>query len=92
MSLAELQDVEPERRAAVALDSVRRDVRQWHFTNRRPRALSAREALEALHFESLVLWTAWSNARAGVELTAEDHERIDVAMSRILAIYEEAAQ
>lgn len=86
----DLQDVPLHRRAAVAEDAITNGHRQHDREHRRPRALTARDALAALHFECLVLWTAWANLLHGVELTEADHERIRVAMSRIEHITDEA--
>lgn len=87
----DLQSVDPDRRAEVALDHIKRDRQRWAVKNRRPAALSAREALVAIQFECLVVWTAAQNLRTGVELTAEDMERLNVAQRRIDAIVDEAA-
>jgi len=85
----ELNDVEPARRAGVALDMVQTSRRQWESEHRRPRALTAREALLALQFEVLLVWVAAGNLAAGVELTDEDFERLTIACSRLEAIIEE---
>jgi hypothetical protein len=85
-------EVDAERRAAVALDEIRASHRQFDRAQRRPSAISARDALAAVHFECLVLWTAWANLLNGEELSLEDHERVSVAMARILAVYEEAGR
>ena len=84
-----LVDVEPVRRADVALDEVHAQQRQWHRQNRRPAALTAREALAALQFESLLLWAAWHNVHNGVEMTDDDAARINVAMANINEICDE---
>jgi hypothetical protein len=48
----------------------------WHRDHRRPSALSAREALAALQFEMLFVWTCAANMRNGVELLDADFERL----------------
>ena len=83
-----LREVEPDRRALVALDAVTSRRRAWQRDNRRPASLTAREALESVQFEALLLWTAWANVLDGVELTDDDHERIAIAGHRIQTIYE----
>lgn len=90
MSL-DLSDVDPDRRAAVALDHIQADRKRWAVKNRRPSALTAREALVAIQFECLVVWTAAQNLRGGVELTDEDMKRLSLAQRRIDAIVDEAA-
>lgn len=72
----DLQGVEPARRAAVALDGITAARRQWTHENRRPRTVSAREALAALQFEALFVWTVAANLRHGVELTQSDFNRL----------------
>lgn len=85
-----LADVEPERRADVALDEIRSAIGHWHQEHRRPRALNSRDALAAVRFECLLLWTAWHNLLNGVELGDADTERINLAMARVEAICAEA--
>lgn len=84
-------DVDPDRRAAVAIDKIVNEQKRWAITRRRPAALTAREALVAIQFECLVIWTAAQNIVAGVELTAEDLERLSLAQRRINTIVDEAA-
>lgn len=84
-------DVDPDRRAEVAIDSILIEQRRWAMKNRRPAALTAREAMAASKFECLVIWTAAQNIFAGVELTAADRERMNLAMRRIVTIFDEAA-
>lgn len=86
-----LRQVDPDRRAAVAIDHITTDRKRWAMTNRRPSALSAREALVAVQFECLVIWTAAQNLREGVPLTDEDMARLNVAQQRIDAIVDEVA-
>jgi hypothetical protein len=85
-----LSNVDHARRAAVALDEAHRVQVDHQRAHRRPRAFSARDALSALEFEAMLLWTAMHNLRAGVELTPVDFDRITVAMARIKAICAEA--
>ncbi|MBK7061032.1 MAG: hypothetical protein IPH51_11175 [Rubrivivax sp.] len=88
---ADLHEVEPARRSGVALDAIASSRKQWQREQRRPSALTAREALAALSFEALLVWTAAANIRNNVELTAEDFERLTIACSRITVITEEVA-
>ena len=91
MSPLDIHDVPAQRRAGVAMDAIT-TARSTHARqHRRPAALTAREALEAVRFECLLLWTAWANLRAGFELTDDDHDRIGVAMARIEVICGEVA-
>lgn len=92
MADANLHEVPADRRADVALDVAHARRQQWHREHRRPPALTAREALTALAFESMVLWTAWANLRAGTDLSDADAERITLAMRRIQTISAEALQ
>jgi hypothetical protein len=85
MSLG-LHEVEPGRRAAVALDAVQVSRSGWQRQHRRPPALTAREALAALQFECLIVWTAAASLRAGAELQEDDFERLTLAQRRIDAI------
>lgn len=76
---AGLLEVESERRAAVALDVVATARRKWSREHRRPASLTAREALAALQFEALLVWTAAANIRHGTELTEGDFDRLTTA-------------
>lgn len=82
--------VDSERRAAAVLGDIGTAARAWQRQNRRPRALSAREALIALQFETLLIGVAASNLVNGVELSEDDYERLMLACSRITAISDEA--
>ena len=86
-----LHELDPGRRAPVALDSVISARREWSRQHRRPAALTAREALVALQFEASVVWTVGANLRNGCELTEDDWERMTLALRRIDLIVEEAA-
>lgn len=86
---AGLIEVDAERRAGVALDVITTASRQWQRAHRRPGALTAREALAALQFEALLVWTAAANVRNAVELTDDDFARLTTAMSRIDTICDE---
>ena len=83
---ADLHEVDAERRAAVALDMITTASSRWQREHRRPGALTAREALAALQFEALFVWTAAANIRNGVELTEDDFDRLTIALRRLDAI------
>jgi hypothetical protein len=85
-----LSDVEPVRRAAVALDEVDGVRQQWHRDNRRPRALSARDALEAVSYECLVVWAYGKRLLDGHQPTPEDEARVTTALRTIDMIVDEA--
>jgi hypothetical protein len=51
----------------------------WRRRHKRPAALSAREALAALSFEALLVWTAAANIRDGHTLSNEDFDRLTIA-------------
>lgn len=87
----DLCEVDSERRAAAAIDKIAGASADWRRQNRRPRALSAREALVALEFEALFVATAALNVANGVELTAGDVDRLLIAYARIDTIVCEAA-
>lgn len=91
MSPINLSEVDPGRRAAVAQDAIHASRQQWDREHRRPKALTAREALAALQFEALLIWTAAHNLAAGIDLSEDDLTRLTVAMSRIDAISEECS-
>lgn len=91
MSTLNLAEVEPARRAAVAQDAIHASHQQWRREHRRPKALTAREALTALQFEALIVWTAAGNVRNGVELTEEDFARLTTSVRWIEIIAREAA-
>lgn len=80
MSLA---DVDAERRADVAIDEIRASAETWHRQHRRPRALTARDALVALEFEALLVCTAACNLANGDELSDVDRQRLLLAYNRI---------
>jgi len=81
-----LHDVPAQRRASVALDAITTARSTYARQHRRPAALSAREALAAVQFECLLIWTCMANWRAGLDLTDEDFDRITVAQNRIDAV------
>jgi hypothetical protein len=85
----DLQDVDPGRRAAVAIDEIGRDRREWSRTNRRPPAVTARQAIEVIEFECLLVWTAAFNLANGHALTADDLDRLTIAAARIQAVIDE---
>lgn len=91
MDALDLPDVDPQRRSGIALDRVHAARADHEREHRRPRALTAREALVALHFEALLVYVAACNVRAGVELSEGDMERLGVAVRRIDLITEEVA-
>jgi len=91
MSGVELADVDPARRAAVARDAIHASHQQWQREHRRPKALTAREALMALQFEALIVWTAAGNVRNGVALTEDDFDRLTTSVRWIEIIAREAA-
>jgi len=83
---AGLHEVDAERRAPVALDTIRASRNAWAKKHRRPASLTAREALAAVQFDALLIWTAIANIRAGTELNADDWERVTLAMQHIDSI------
>lgn len=89
MSDLELKEVETVRRSSVALDQITAARQQWQRQNRQPKAITAREALQALYFEAYVVWTAAQNLSCGETLTDEDRERLTLTCSRIQVITEE---
>ena len=86
---ADLREVYAERRAAVALDVITTASSRWQREHRRPGSLTAREALAALQFEALLIWTAAANIRNGVELTEADFDRLTTACRWINTISDE---
>ena len=91
MSAAMLFEVDPQRRAASALDVIATSRQQWAREHRRPQALSAREALAALQFEATLVATAAGNMRNGVTLNDEDFDRLAIAIRSIYLIVEEVS-
>ena len=75
----DLDDVDLNRRAEVALDVVRAQRRRWARVCRRPPALRPVEALHALEFEAAVLFCADPT-------NPVDRQRIALAHSRIFEI------
>jgi hypothetical protein len=90
MNLSDLGLVDAELVAAAVLDDIGAAQRAWQRQNVRPRVLSAREALIALEFETLLVGVAASNLANGVELSDRDRERLMLACERITAIADEA--
>jgi hypothetical protein len=86
----DLRDVDPERRASVAEDHLTAAIRAWKFDQRRPPALTAREALAALQFEALLVWTAAHNTAAGMALSDSDLARLTLSARWIERIAREA--
>lgn len=85
------EDLEPDRRAAVAIDRITRAELDHQRKSRRPSALTAREALAAVHFECLLVTICASNIAQGIELTDKDYERLLLAAARIERIATEVA-
>jgi hypothetical protein len=79
MTALDLDDVDPQRRAAVALDAVTSAQRKWDQEHRRPAALTPREALAALRYEALFVGVVAANVREGVQLTEIDYARLSTA-------------
>jgi hypothetical protein len=86
----DLQDVDLERRASCALDEVHGARQQWSRENRRPRALSAREALAALQFECTLVWAYGKTLLIGQAVSPDDELRVTIAMARINELCDEA--
>ena len=82
--------IEPERRAACVLDEVGAARRSWERTNRRSRALSAREAIAAIQFECLLVWAYGKSLLTGHTPSDDDEARVSIAMRRITEITDEA--
>lgn len=76
-------DLHPGRRSAVAIDKITRAELDYQRTNRRPSALTAREALAAMKFECLLVTICASNIALGIELTEDDYQRLLLAATRI---------
>ena len=86
----DLHEVGPEFRAGVANDAVIASRQRWNREHRRPAALSMREAVAAVRFEVLFVWTCAGNLRHGVELDDKDFDRLTLACSRIENTFAEA--
>lgn len=86
----DLTEVEPNRRAGVALDHMQAERQRWNREHRRPRSLSARDALIALQPEASIVWIVGCDLRRGTEVTENDWARLEVALQRIDAIVTEA--
>lgn len=87
-----LHEVDPALRPDVAHDAIVAAKRRHQREHRRPPALTAREALQALQFEALLVWIVSCNLRHGVPLSDDDHARLTVACRRIDYLAEEAAR
>lgn len=87
-----MKEVETVRRSSVALDQITAARQKWQRESRQPKALTAREALEALHWEAQFVWTAAQNLAFGEALTREDLDRLTLTCSRIRVITEEATR
>ena len=81
-----LQEVEPARRVACAIDDISVARRAWERKNRRPSTLSAREALMVLEFEATFVAVCSSNLADGMQLSESDHRRLWLAQNRITTI------
>jgi hypothetical protein len=89
--MLDLEGVEPQRFADVAVDAIVRSQSDWARKNRRPRALSAREALLALAFETHIVWIVGCDLQSGKDVSEGDWDRFIAALRRIDAIAQEAA-
>ena len=91
MTALDLQEVPTQRRASVALDAIV-TARSTHARqHRRPAALTAREALEALKHEAQFVSIAAANLRHGVVLNDVDFDRLALAVRWIDHIVAEVA-
>jgi hypothetical protein len=88
MSVA-LHEVEPVRHADCALDVIRKERAEWQREHRRPAALTAREALAAVRFECLLVWSYGKFVLAGNTPTHEDETRVNTALANIDEICDE---
>jgi hypothetical protein len=86
----DLKDVDPERRSGVVLDEIHAHGQQWARQNRRPRSLSAREALAALQFEMTFVAVCAGNMAEGYVPTDEDRARLRLSVARVNAFADEA--
>jgi hypothetical protein len=87
----DLEAVEPERRAAVALDAIEAARRRHEREHPRPKALTDHEALCAVQYEHRLLCTALANVFAGTTLTEADQARVRVAIASTAVILDEVA-
>ena len=79
--------IEPQRLAGAVVDRVLIDRRKRDYTSR---ALTAREALQALAFEAMLVSVAAQNLAQGMALGDADLTRLLLAWSRIDTIATEA--
>ena len=79
--------IEPQRLAGAVVDRVLIDRKKRDYNGR---GLTAREALQALGFETLVVAVAAQNLARGMDLSAADLTRLMVASSRIETLAAEA--
>lgn len=90
MSAVDFEGVATDRRSDVALDHIAASRRQWQREHRRPRALSAGDALRCLQFEALLLLVVAEHLAQGNPLSDEDRERLALSVRRIDTIAGEA--
>lgn len=88
----DLHEVDAARRPEVAIDAITHSKRQWSQANRRPAALTAREALTALQFEALFVWTVAHSIETANVLGDADRDRLTLAVQRFDAICQEFAR
>jgi hypothetical protein len=91
MTALDLREVDPGRRAAVAVDQIVSERQRHQREHRRSAALTAREALAALQFEALLVWSAAHSLANGIDLTDGDRARLTTAMQWISTICDEVA-
>lgn len=87
---ADKHHMEQHRVAASTVDEIEGYKRRWQRENRRPRALTAREALAAMQFEATVIWCYGKSLVAGATPSAVDEERVTLAMRRVNELAGEA--
>lgn len=73
--------IEPQRLAECVIDALRIERRKPPTD--KPRGISARDALKAIHFEAQLVATAALSVAEGVPLTDADKTRLMVAWARI---------
>lgn len=81
-------DIEPQFRALAAIDDIEIDARQW--SNRRPRRITARDAISAGAFEAQIVAVAACNVAGGMLLSEEDKQRLLVAANYLTRLADEA--
>ena len=84
--MSAFDEIDDQRRAACAVDEIVARRREWYKSNKSPRFISAREAVDALKIELTIVWSISGALRRREYVSPSDLTRFDQALSLISQI------